>query len=72
LSKLALDVLSILAMLAEPERLFLATKLILTDRRNKLSIRIIKALACLKSWYKLRDFIPEDDLFIRPKVKEDK
>jgi hypothetical protein len=57
-------------MSAEPERIFSATKLILTDRRNKLSIKMIKALACLKSWYKLKEFIVDKDLFIGPKIKD--
>jgi hypothetical protein len=47
LSRLALEILSIPAMSAEPERIFSATKLILTDRRNKLSMKMIEALACL-------------------------
>jgi len=70
LSKLALEILLIPAMSAEPERIFSATKLILTDRRNKLSMRMLEALACLKSWYKLKDFVPEQDLFIGPKIKD--
>jgi hypothetical protein len=57
-------------MSAEPERLFSATKLILTDRRNRLSMKMIEALSCLKSWYKLKEFIPEEDLFVGPKVKD--
>jgi hypothetical protein len=57
-------------MSAKPERIFSATKLILTDRRNKLSIKMIKALACLKSWYKLKEFIVDKDLFIGPKIKD--
>ena len=57
-------------MSAEPERLFSATKLILLDCRNRLSIRLIKALACLKSWYKLKDFIVDKNLFVRPLAKE--
>ena len=70
LSKLALEILSIPAMSAEPERLFSATKLILTDRWNRLSMKMIEALSCLKSWYKLKDFILEEDLFIGPKFRE--
>lgn len=54
LSKLALEILSIPAMSAEPERLFSATKLMITDGRSLLSMKMIEALACLKSWYKLR------------------
>ncbi len=58
-------------MSAEPERLFSAMKLILSDTQNKLSIRLIEALACLKSWYKLKDFIMEDEnLFVGPLIKE--
>jgi hypothetical protein len=70
LSQLALEILSIPAMSAEPERLFSATKLILTDRRNRLSMKMIEALACLKSWYKLKEFMMEEDLFIGPKIKD--
>ena len=70
LRKLALEILSIPAMSAEPERLFSATKLILTDRRNRLSMKMIEALACLKSWYKLKEFIPEEHLFIGPRMKD--
>jgi hypothetical protein len=57
-------------MSAKPERLFSATKLILTDRWNRLSMKMIEALACLKSWYKLKEFMMEEDLFIRPKIKD--
>ena len=56
LSKLALDILSIPAMSAEPERLFSATKLTISDQRNQLGMKMIEALACLKSWYKLKDW----------------
>jgi hAT family C-terminal dimerisation region len=70
LSKLALNILLIPVILAKPERIFSATELILTDRRNKLSIKIIEALACLKSWYKLKKFILDNDLFIGPKIKD--
>jgi hypothetical protein len=70
LSKLALDILSIPAISAEPERIFSATKLILADRQNKLSMKMIEALACWKSWYKLKEFILDEDLFIGPKIKD--
>jgi hAT family C-terminal dimerisation region/Domain of unknown function (DUF4413) len=69
LSQLALEILSIPAMSAEPERIFSATKLILTDSRNRLSMKMIEALACLKSWYKLKEVIPDNDLFVGPQVK---
>jgi hypothetical protein len=70
LSQLSLEILSIPAMSAEPERVFLATKLILSDSRSKLSMQMIKALACLKSWYKLKDFMVDDNLYVGPLVKE--
>jgi len=50
LSIMALDILSIPAMSAKPERLFSSAKITITDRRNKLGIKSIKAIECLKSW----------------------
>ena len=70
MSQLALEILSIPAMSADPERLFSATKLIISDLRNRLSMQMIEALAYLKSWYKLKDFIQDDALFVGPMVKE--
>jgi hypothetical protein len=70
LSKLALDILLIPIILVKPERIFSTTKLILIDYRNKLSIKMIEALAYLKSWYKLKEFIVDKDLFISPKIKD--
>lgn len=50
LSIMALDILSIPAMSAEPERLFSGAKVTITDRRNQLGIESIQAIECLKSW----------------------
>jgi hypothetical protein len=50
LSIMALDLLSIPAMSAEPERLFSGAKITITDRRNKLGIKMIQAIESLKSW----------------------
>jgi hypothetical protein len=50
LSIMALDILSIPAMSAEPERLFSSAKITITDRRNQLGIESIEATECLKSW----------------------
>jgi hypothetical protein len=50
LSKMALDMLSIPAMSADPERLFSGAKISITDRRNRLGIETVQALECLKSW----------------------
>ena len=59
MSKMALDILSIPAMSADPERLFLGAKITVTDRRNRLGIRTIQALEFLKSWLGLVE--AEDD-----------
>jgi hypothetical protein len=53
LSRMALNILSIPAIAADPERLFSSAGLIVTDRRNYLLIESIKALECIKSWVKL-------------------
>jgi hypothetical protein len=47
---MAIDILSIPAMSAEPERLFSGAKITITDRRNKLGIDSIQAIECCKSW----------------------
>ena len=60
LSKMALNLLSIPAMSAAPERLFSSCKITITDRRNKLSVKVIEALECLRSWYQVRRFDLED------------
>ena len=57
LSKMALNLLSIPAMSAAPERLFSSCKITITDRRNKLSVKVIEALECLRSWYKVEGLI---------------
>ena len=56
LSRMALNLLSIPAMSAEPERLFSSCKITITDRRNKLSVKVIEALECLRSWHKVESF----------------
>ena len=52
LSVMALDILSIPAMSAEPERLFSSAKITISDRRASLGIQSIEAIECLKSWLK--------------------
>jgi hypothetical protein len=37
-------------MSAKLERLFSSAKITITDRRNRLDIKNIKAIECLKSW----------------------
>jgi len=46
---MAFNILLILAMSAEPERLFLGAGITVTERRNRLDAKTIKALECLKS-----------------------
>ena len=70
LSRLALEILSIPAMSAEPERLFSGTKLIIADQRNRLSIKMIEALASLKYWYKLKEWVMDRELFVGPKMTD--
>ncbi|KID81930.1 transposase-like protein [Metarhizium guizhouense ARSEF 977] len=60
LSKMAVDILSIPAMSAEPERLFSGAKITITDRRNRLGTDVIEALECLKSWFRIQDFQVDD------------
>lgn len=49
LSVMALDILSIPAMSAEPERLFSGAGITVTERRNRLNAETIEVLECLKS-----------------------
>ena len=62
---MAIDILLILAISADPERLFLGAKITITDRRNRLGIKSIKALKSLKSWIDILelkgDKIKDDD-----------
>jgi hypothetical protein len=61
LSIMALDILSIPAMSAEPERLFSGAKITITDRRNKLGIESIQAIECLKCWLGSSDITWTED-----------
>ena len=47
---MAINILLILAISADPERLFSGAKLTITDWQNNLGITTIQALECLKSW----------------------
>lgn len=53
LARMAVDLLSIPAMAADPERLFSSAGYMINNRRNGLKIDTIQALECLKSWYML-------------------
>jgi hypothetical protein len=59
---MALNILSIPAMSADPERLFSGAKITISDRRNRLGIYTIEALECLKSWLKIEAFEEEDEV----------
>src|SRR6266536_3909 len=61
LSKMALDILSIPTMSADPERLFSGAKITVSDRRNRLGIYTLEALECLKSWLKISTFLDDDE-----------
>jgi len=52
LSRMALSIHSIPAMSAEVERVFSSSKILLSDRRNRLGDDVIAAVECLKSWSK--------------------
>jgi hypothetical protein len=58
---MALDILSIPAISADPEHLFSSTKLLISDLRNKLGIDIIEAFEYLKSWYKIKGWEAESE-----------
>ena len=58
---MALDILSIPAMSADPERLFSGAKITISDRRNRLGIYTVEALECLKSWLKIEVLIDDDE-----------
>jgi len=51
LARMALDILAVPPMSDEIERVFSSAKLLLTDRRSRLKMDIIKANECLQSWY---------------------
>ena len=58
---MALDILSIPAMSADPERLFSGAKITISDRRNRLGIYTIEALECLKSWLRIQVILDDDE-----------
>ena len=51
---MALDILTIPAMSAAPERLFSSANITISDRRNRLHGDTTEAIECLKSWRKLK------------------
>ena len=55
LSKIAKDFLSIQSTSVSSEQLFSESKLVITDRRNRLNEDTIQYLMCLRSWNELFD-----------------
>jgi hypothetical protein len=53
LARMGLDYLTIPAMSAEPERVFSAAKIALSDRRCRMEGDAVEALECLKSWQRV-------------------
>lgn len=47
---MALDILSIPAISADPKRIFSDVNLPIIDRQARLSMNFVEALECLKSW----------------------
>ena len=62
LSIMALNLLSIPAMSAEPERVFSSIGITVSKRRNRISIVTLEHLECLKSWLKLKELPYLEDL----------
>ena len=60
LSKMAIDIYSIPAMAAQPERVFSGIKHTVSDQRNSLKSTTIELLECLKSWFRLGVFTEQD------------
>ena len=57
---MAIDIYSIPAISAEPERVFSGAKRTVSDLRGSLKGEIIELLECLKSWFQLGVFTKED------------
>ena len=57
---MAIDNLSIPAMTAEVEQIFLGAKTTINEGRWKLGIETIEALQCLKSWFRAGFYTKEE------------
>ncbi len=58
---MALNILSIATMSADPKHLFLGVKITVSDRQNQLRIYTIKALECLKLWLKIKPLVDNNE-----------
>ena len=59
---MALDILTIPAMPAAPERLFSTANITISDRRNRLHGDTTEAIECPKSWRKIYNIRLESGL----------
>ena len=62
LSIITLNLLSILAMLAELERVFSSIGITVLKQQNRISMVTLEHLECLKSWLKLKELLYLEDL----------
>ncbi len=69
---MALDFLSISGILVELERLFLNTKLTISDLWSRIRSNTVKALECLRSWLNIKDSDIEALIRIVLQAKDDK
>jgi hypothetical protein len=59
---MALDILTIPAISAAPERLFSSANITISGRRNRLHSDTTEAIECLKSWRKIQTINLESSL----------
>jgi hAT family C-terminal dimerisation region len=70
LYKMALDILTIPAMSAAPERLFSSANITISDRRNSLHSDTTEAIECLKSWRKIQTIRLESEQEVRLRLDQ--
>lgn len=66
LSLMAIDIFSISAMLSESKRVFSGTEISLSDNRASLTMITVKAMRCLKSWFRSGLFTKEEITQVMP------
>jgi hypothetical protein len=57
-------------MLIKLKRLFSSAKISITDRKNRLGIKSIKAIKCLKSWFSKGSIIAFADNAINTRLSD--
>ena len=68
---MAIDIYSVPAMSAEPERVFSRAKYMVLAQRHSFKSEIIELLECLKSWFRLGIFTEEDLYAIVDTLQDD-